>query len=168
MSSQAPRIQRQSQRVAQRTPHASRVNPAAPAVWVIAAMLVLPGAAVVAASCVSNFDTFISRFEKDPGFQRQNTLYPLDYSFLDQASQPTPKTVKLALGRTAATARGDLDFPTIEQQQAIPLVRAQKCGQPNACVIAFDRPDADTHSTRFSFALRRGCWRLIGIANISL
>ena len=167
MSSKAPRTQRHGQGVAQRTPHGSRGNAAAPAVWAITAMLMLPGAAAAATSCVGNFDAFISRFEKDPGFQRQNTLYPLDYSFLDHASQPTPRTVKLALGRKAA-ARGDLEFPTIEQQQAIPLLRAQKCGQPNACVVAFDKPDADTHSTRFSFGLRRGCWRLIGIANISL
>ena len=168
MSSVAALCRRDGPAAAQREPHGAWANRVAPAVWSLVALLLMPGAALAATSCVADFETFLSRFEKDLGFQRHNTLYPLDYSFLDQSSQSTPKTVRLALSRKAATARGDLDFPGAGQQQAIPLVRAQKCGQPNACVIAFDKPDADTHSTRFSFALRRGCWRLIGIANISL
>lgn len=130
-------------------------------------MLILWPAAVAAAPCLGDFDAFIRRFESDPGFQRQTTLYPLDFSYLDNASQSRPGTVKLALTRKAAAARDDLDFPSAAQQQSIPLLRAQKCGQPNACVVAFDKEGADTDSIRFSFGLRRGCWRLVGIANIS-
>ena len=131
-------------------------------------MLALWSTSVAAASCLANFDTFIKRFESDADFQRQTTLYPLDFSFIDSTSQARPKTVKLALTRKEAIARGDLDFPSALRQQSISLVRAQKCGQSNACVVAFDKQGADTHSIRFSFGLRRGCWRLVGVANISL
>ena len=130
-------------------------------------MLILWPAAVAAAPCLGDFHAFITRFERDPGFQRQSTLYPLDFSFLDSSSQTRPRTVKLALTRKAAAARDDLDFPSAVLQQSIPLVRAEKCGQSNACVVAFDKEGADTHSIRFSFGLRRGCWRLVGIASIS-
>ncbi len=130
-------------------------------------MLSLWSAAAAAAPCLGDFDAFIRRFESDPGFQRQTTLYPLDYSYLDSAAQARPRTVKLALTRKAIANRDDLDFPNLALQQSMPLLRAQKCGQPNACVVAFDKEGADTHSIRFSFGLRRGCWRLVGIANIS-
>lgn len=89
------------------------------------------------------------RFEGDRDFQRQTTLYPLDFTLLDRTSQERPRTVKLALTRKAAAARDDIDFPGAAQQQAIPLLRAQKCGQPNACVVAFDKEGADTYSIRF-------------------
>ncbi len=130
-------------------------------------MLILWPAAAMAAPCLGVFDAFIARFERDPDFQRQTTLYPLDFTFLDRTSEARPRTVKLALTRKAAAARDDLDFPNAAQQQSVPLLRAQKCGQPNACVVAFDQEGVDTHSIRFSFGLRRGCWRLVGIANIA-
>ncbi len=130
-------------------------------------LLLWPAGLLAAAPCLGNFDAFITRFESDPDFQRQTTLYPLDFTFLDRTFHARPRTVKLALSRNAAAARDDLDFPNAARQQSIPLVRAQKCGQPNACVVAFDKEGADTHSIRFSFGVRRGCWRLVGIANIA-
>ena len=116
---------------------------------VLFAMLILWPAAAMAAPCLGDFEAFIKRFEGDRDFQRQTTLYPLDFTFLDRTSQERPRTVKLALTRQAAAARDDIDFPGAAQQQAIPLLRAQKCGQPNACVVAFDKEGADTHSIRF-------------------
>jgi len=138
-----------------------------PAGALIAMLMLWPTSLWAAAPCVNDFDAFITRFERDPGFQRQTTLYPLDFTFLDRTSGDRPRTVKLALTRKAAAARDDLDFPGTAQQQSVPLLRAQKCGQPNACVVAFDKEGVDTHSIRFSFGLRRGCWRLVGIANIA-
>ena len=57
-------------------------------------MLILWPAAAMAAPCLGVFDAFIARFERDPDFQRQTTLYPLDFTFLDRTSEARPRTVK--------------------------------------------------------------------------
>lgn len=133
----------------------------------VAALMLLPITTHAATPCVADFTDFVARFEKDTVFQRQNTLYPLDYSYVDGTSQPAPRTVKLSLSRAQAAKRTEIEFPTAEQQKSTPLLRGQLCGNPNGCVVSFDKPGDANYSLRFSFGLRRGCWRLVGVASVS-
>jgi hypothetical protein len=128
----------------------------------------VPAALPAAAECTADFDAFIARFESDPAYQRRNTVYPLALSSVDSVARPDGRTVTKSQNRKEASLRDDLLFPDAQKQRAIPLVRAMQCGVPSACVIAFDKADSDAYSIRFSFGLRRSCWRLVGVASISL
>ena len=138
------------------------------AVALIAVPMPLAIAAQAPAPCVADFTAFIARFEADPAFQRRNTQYPLAYSFIEKASDEKPRTVSLALSRAQALKYAGLDFPSVDQQASIPLLRGLKCGTLNACVVSFDRRGSDSDSLRFSFGVRKGCWRLVGVADASL
>ena len=128
----------------------------------------MPLAIAAPAPCVADFTAFIARFEADPAFQRRNTQYPLAYSFIEKAPDEKPRTVSLALSRAQALKYAGLDFPSVDQQASIPLLRGLKCGTLNACVVSFDRRGSDSDSLRFSFGVRKGCWRLVGVADASL
>jgi hypothetical protein len=134
----------------------------------LAALLLAPVALSAAAECVAEFDTFITHFEADAAFQRRNTVYPLAISSVDSAVRPGARTIARTITRKEAAMRDDLLFPDLQKQQAIPLVRAMQCGVSTACVVSFDKADSDAYSIRFSFGLRRSCWRLVGVASISL
>ena len=138
------------------------------AVALIAVPMPLAIAAQAPAPCVADFTAFIARFEADPAFQRLNTQYPLAYSFIEKAPDEKPRTISLTLSRTQALKYAGLDFPSADQQASIPLLRGLKCGTPNACVVSFDRRSSDSDSLRFSFGVRKGCWRLVGVADASL
>ena len=125
-------------------------------------------AAQASAPCVADFTAFIARFEADTAFQRGNTQYPLAYSFIEKAPDEKPRTVSLALSRAQALKYAGLDFPSADRQASIPLLRGLKCGTANACVVSFDRQGSDSDSLRFSFGVRKGCWRLVGVADASL
>ncbi len=137
------------------------------ALALIAVPMSLSIAAQGSAPCVADFTAFIARFETDTAFQRRNTQYPLAYSFIEKAPEEKPRTVSLMLSRAQALKFSALDFPSADQQASIPLLRALKCGNPNACVVSFDRRSSDSDSLRFSFGVRKGCWRLVGVADAS-
>lgn len=133
----------------------------------LVALACVPAGAPAAPACLADFDTFLARFEADRAFQRAQTIHPLAYSVRDAGADPAARTVVRQLARAQAATMDELDFPAAATRQAQGLLEARQCTHPSACVIAFDRTDSPTWSQRFSFAQRRGCWRLVGISLIA-
>ncbi len=125
-----------------------------------------PLAAPAAPACVRDFDAFIARFETDRAFQRAQAIVPLPYSVSEPGAAARPVTRVRQLSPAQVRALDEIEFPAPQAREARGLLEARQCTHPTACVIALDDRADERRSLRFSFAQRRGCWRLVGIARI--
>jgi hypothetical protein len=125
-----------------------------------------PFAACAAPACVRDFDAFMARFEADRAFQRAQSIQPLPYSVSEPGAADRPVTRVRQLLPAEARTLDEIEFPGPQAREARGLLEARQCTHPSACVIALDNRADERQSLRFSFAQRRGCWRLVGIARI--
>jgi hypothetical protein len=132
----------------------------------IVMMLLVVAKSWAAKPCAKQFEHFLTRFEVDQQFQRSNTQFPLQATYVDSSAEPEPKTVAYTIINAADANYATVIFPNKQKQLAVPFVKSISHTQ-GIYGVKLMKPDTD-FMLEFSFKKTSACWQLIKFEDFSL
>jgi hypothetical protein len=117
-------------------------------------IILLSGNAFGVTACEPSFTDFLKKFESSPGFQVEETLYPLDITYLDMMAEPEPAQVTDSLLKPQMLRRLAPIFP-IEPHGLTKLVNTDQ----QKYFVTLKKADTGI-LLLYTFKQIEGCWKL--------